>query len=398
MPPPAPFLPDEPQRIARFDMKLAYLSASTIPSRSANSIHVMKMCQAFGQLGMMTRLYVPDMPADELAAGEDCHSRYGVARVFEIERVWWSKLFGRQYVSGFLAAQKAVRDGAQFALARCIPSACFAARAGLPVVFEYHQPISDSGRLTRLNELLFDGLITAPGFRGLVVITHALKAHFLERYPQLEERIFVAPDGADPFPADVTPVDLPAGEERLQVGYVGHLFAGKGMEVVAQLCRQAPFADFHVVGGLERDIEQWQAELGDQPNVRFHGFVPHARTAAYIAAFDVVLLPNQNRITWHKAGGDIGRWTSPLKMFEYMSAGKPIISSDLPVLREVLDDGRNALLCAPDDIQAWLRALEQLDDRGLRERLGQQALADFSAQYSWQRRAEAILRRFNENA
>ncbi|KAB2928676.1 MAG: hypothetical protein F9K30_00540 [Dechloromonas sp.] len=84
-------------------MKLAYLSASTIPSRLANSVQVMKMCQAFSQLGMMTCLYVPDMPADALTVGESCHSRYGAARVFEIECVWWSKLFGRLYVSGFLA-------------------------------------------------------------------------------------------------------------------------------------------------------------------------------------------------------------------------------------------------------------------------------------------------------
>ena len=160
---------------------------------------------------------------------------------------------------------------------------------------------------------------------------------------------------------------------------------------------QAPFADFHVVGGLERDIERWKAELDGQPNISFHGFVPHARTAAYIAAFDVVLLPNQQRITWHKAGGDIGQWTSPLKMFEYMSAGKPIVSSDLPVLREVLQDGRNALLCAPDDIPAWQAALERLNDQALRAALGQRALADFTAQYSWQRRAEAILKRFSNN-
>lgn len=373
-------------------MKIAYLSASTIPSRAANSVHVMKMCQAFAQLGHEVTLYAPDSATEtDAAARADCHARYGVAGNFDIRWVWWSRILGRQYTSGLVAAQAARRAGAQIALARCLPSALFAARAGIPVMFEYHQPISDSGRLSRLNEWLFRQLIATPAFLGLISITHALKAHFLEHYPQLEGRILVAPDGADPFPPGVVPAQLDARPGRLQVGYVGQLFAGKGMEVVAELCKAAPFADFHVVGGLEHDIARWREALAGQQNITFHGFVPHVRTAEFIAAFDVVLLPNQNRITWHKAGGDIGRWTSPLKMFEYMAAGKPIISSDVAVLREVLEDGRNALLCPPEDTSAWVAALHRLDDPSLRDQLGQQALADFEHHYSWRRRANRIL-------
>lgn len=374
-------------------MRLAYLSGSTIPSRSANSIHVMKMCQSFEGLGSNITLFAPNIDTGSEPEETDNYQYYGVRQVFSIVRVGWSKWFGRAYLSGLLAAIKVQRGGYSLALARCLPSAFFAALFKIPVIFEFHQPISDSGRLSKFNEFLFKRLIRSRSFVGFVSITHALKAHFLEHYPELQGRICVAPDGSDPFPLHYEAVSLPSRSGRLQVGYVGQLYAGKGMEIVSKLCHLAPFADFHVVGGLQSDIDKWRAELTAE-NITFHGFVPHARTPGYIAAFDVLLLPNQNRITWHKAGGDIGQWTSPLKMFEYMSAGKAIISSDLPVLREVLRDEVNALLCPPDDIEAWVKALHRLEDSALRARLGERALTEFLEKYTWQRRVETIMAHF----
>lgn len=372
-------------------MKLAYLSASTIPSRAANSIHVMKMCQALAGIGHQVTLFAPDIRQGVEQEVEDVHSYYGVQPSFPVRRIWWSKWLGRVYVSGWLVARRVAAERFDMALARCLPSAWAAARAGVPVLFEYHQPICDSGRLSRLNEWLFRRLIRSPRFLGLVVITHTLEAHFLQRYPALKGRIQVAADGADAFPASVEPVVLRDRRDRLQVGYIGHLYPGKGMEVVAELGRRMPGVDFHVVGGLDRDIEKWRSELSGQSNVQFHGFVSHARTPAYIAMLDVLLLPNQHRISWHNAGGDIAQWTSPLKMFEYMSAGKAIVSSDLAVLREVLEDNVNALLCPPDDIDAWVAALVRLEDPALRTRLGRRAEADFLAGYTWRRRAERIM-------
>lgn len=374
-------------------MRLAYLSGSTIPSRSANSIHVMKMCQSFGCLGSNITLFAPNIDTGAEPEEIDNYQYYGVRQVFSIVRVGWSRWFGRAYLSGLLAAIKVQRGGYSLALARCLPSAFFAALFKIPVIFEFHQPVSDSGRLSKFNEFLFKRLIRSRSFVGFVSITHALKAHYLERYPELEGRVCVAPDGSDPFPQHFEAVALPPRPGRLQVGYVGQLYAGKGMEIVSKLCHLAPFADFHVVGGLQSDIDKWQADLTAK-NITFHGFVPHACTPGYIAAFDVLLLPNQNKITWHKAGGDIGQWTSPLKMFEYMSAGKAIISSDLPVLREVLQDEVNALLCPPDDIEAWVKALHRLEDSALRARLGERALTEFLEKYTWQRRAQTIMAHF----
>ena len=93
-------------------------------------------------------------------------------------------------------------------------------------------------------------------------------------------------------------------------------------------------------------------------------------------------------------GGDVGaaRWMSPLKIFEYMAHGKPIVATDLPVIREVLEHERNALLAPSGDLDAWEHAARRLvDDPALRERLGGRAREDFEAGYSWRARARAVL-------
>lgn len=351
------------------------------------------MCQSLVGNDCSVVLFSPNVRVGIEPGVSDVREYYGVGSGFLFRRVFWSGFFGREYISGLLAAIEVFRQGYNLALSRCLPSAFFAALFNVPVIFEFHQPISDSGRLSRLNEFLFKRMIRRKSFVGFVAITHALKAHYLERYPELDGRICVAPDGSDPFPPQFETVTLPSRPGRLQVGYVGQLYSGKGMEVVSKLCHLAPFADFHVVGGLQSDIDKWRAELTAE-NITFHGYVPHSQTPGYIAAFDVLLLPNQNKITWHKSGGDIGQWTSPLKMFEYMSAAKAIISSDIPVLREVLQDEVNALLCPPDDVEAWVQALHRLEDAALRAHLGERALADFLANYTWQRRAQNIMAHF----
>ena len=105
-----------------------------------------------------------------------------------------------------------------------------------------------------------------------------------------------------------------------------------------------------------------------------------------------MLTPYQREVRVH-GGGEVSAWMSPLKIFECMASAKPIISSDLPVLREVLTHEVNALLCDPEDIESWVAAIERLrDDHALRVRLSERAAHDFDANYAWSKRAEQIVR------
>ncbi|ABM61555.1 glycosyltransferase family 4 protein [Halorhodospira halophila] len=371
-------------------MRIAYLSSSTIPSDSANSIHVMKMCQAIARLGHDVRLIAPDRLDTLRAQAATCpHVFYGVEDNFTIHREHWPSIKGRGYWYGLRAARAAKRWGAELAYGRNTAACFFAAQLGLPVLYESHFPINDSGRLQRA---LFRRLIRSRHFRGLAVITHALKEHYEHHWPELKGRITVAPDGADPLDDSMEPIPLASDEKRLQVGYAGNLYPGKGMEVVLPLARQCPWADFHVIGGTAEDLSAWLGSEHRPSNLRCHGRQPPSEVPRYLLAMDVLLLPNQKHVSTQGGNTDIGRWTSPLKAFEYMAAGRAILCSDVPVLREVAVHGRNALLCSPDQVDDWATALESLrDDPDLRKHLGKRARRELEETYTWTARAERAL-------
>ena len=145
------------------------------------------------------------------------------------------------------------------------------------------------------------------------------------------------------------------------------------------------------MGGCSADIRHVHAAFSGVRNITFHGHIPHAEVNRYLASFDVLLLPNQKRVGTHNGGVDIGRWTSPLKAFEYMAAGKAILCSDIPVLREVFEHGVNALLCPPENVAAWKDSLTRLDsDISLRSLLGKSALHCFNERFSWDARVRNI--------
>ena len=124
-----------------------------------------------------------------------------------------------------------------------------------------------------------------------------------------------------------------------------------------------------------------------------------ARTTTLRLGMGVSLLPLHHPVDLAESlavldvvsGGrlDTARWMSPLKMFEYMAMGRAIVSSDLPVLREVL--GEDCAILAPPDVEsAWIAALRRLEDADLRDRLAGAARAR-APDYSWSRRVRTML-------
>jgi glycosyltransferase involved in cell wall biosynthesis len=119
------------------------------------------------------------------------------------------------------------------------------------------------------------------------------------------------------------------------------------------------------------EVEAWRRRARERSltNVLFTGFVPNEIIPLYQAAAEVLLMPYQLSVAT-SGGGNTAEVCSPMKMFEYMAAGRAILSSNLPVLREVLDDSM-AVFC-PQDAPEW-DPLESLPDEERRKVLGRHA-------------------------
>lgn len=373
-------------------MKIAYLSASEIPSPYANSVHVLKMCSGLASNGCTVTLHARS-GTEEM--GLDVFALYGVAPTFRLSL--HSPVKGRLVQSLGLAwsvRRRLLEDPPELLYGRHLWSLVATPSLSTPIIYEAHVLPRD-----RVRYAAESYLFRQRNFRRLVVISDALRKDYLALYPSLHRKdILVAHDAADPVnfglakQSTVAPPALLSGDEhRLTVGYVGHLYPGKGMEVVAQMAARMPDVAFHVVGGTRADIDHWKRSA-DHANIVYHGFTPHSELVNYYLRFDVVLIPVQRRVALQNGKGDIGRWTSPMKLFEAMSFGKALIVSDRPTLREVVEHDVHALIVPPDDVASWCNALSRLiKEPATRKRLGDAARTKLESCFTWSTRAKRVL-------
>lgn len=370
-------------------MKIAVLSTANIPSTRANSLQTMKVCQALAQLGEDVCLWVPGNIAH---AWEDLASPYGVQEAFPI-RFLPTAGFWRRYDFAWKAVEAAHRWQAEVIYTRALPAAMLALQRRMPVILELHDLPAG-----RIGKSLFRNYLALSGRKTTVFITEALRRLVGEAYgvDLPDKNNPVLPDGIDLERYANLP---PAAEARRRLGlaegftlgYTGSFYQGRGIELLASLAGKLLHMQHLWIGGSGEVLEKWRKNIQDEAwrHVHLAGYISNDKIPIYQAAADVLLMPYGRSVSG-SSGGDIARVFSPLKMFEYMAAGRPIVAADLPVLHEILDE-RTAVFCPVEDEEAWVNALQALmDDPQRREQLASAAREKVQS-YSWKARMQAIL-------
>ena len=377
-------------------MKIIYIANLRLPTEKAHGIQVMKMCEAFAQQGNELELIIPRRIN---SIKDDPFDYYGVARVFRIRKIpcldlifldkyighlglWVESLTFFFFVFLHIFSKRAdifyTRDKFLLSLALIKNN----------IIFESHT--------FPKNYFLYSPFIGK--LRGVVVITHKLKDILVGRGIS-SHKVLVSPDSVDLAKFDIKEtkeqcrekLNLPSGSKIIL--YTGHLYRWKGAQVLAEASSYLPKdEDVYFVGGTAEDIKKFSARggsaLGGKINIIGHR--PYAEIPYWLKAADVLVLPNSGK-------EDISQyWTSPLKMFEYMASGRPIVSSSLPSIKEILNE-ENAVLVEPDNPVALASAIERvLQSSDLSERISAQALKDVQ-NYSWDKRAKNILWFYQKN-
>ena len=381
-------------------MKILLVAPTYLPSRRANTIQIMKMAQAAVDLGHHVRVLVPDSVNGKVLDWDDLANHYGIRSRFRME---WIPIDPR--LRGYDYGVKAVRyfkrwRDADSLYTRLPQAAALGSLLNIPTIYEVHDlPGGMVGRF------LYRCFLKGKGAHRLIIITKALQDAISKRIAPVPAPPFsiIAPDGVDL--ARYEDIQEPENARRtlglegfthlpitrFTIGYTGHLYPGRGLGLIIQIASKLPQFSFLIVGGDPQAVRKLQAELDIQKreNVLMTGFVPNMDLPRYQAACDVLLLPYQRRVA-ASSGGDIGKYLSPMKLFEYLACGRAILSSNLPALTEVLNDS-NSILLPPDDPNAWVAAIHDLkDDPDYRDAIASNARRD-SLLYTWESRAARIL-------
>jgi glycosyltransferase involved in cell wall biosynthesis len=370
--------------------KLIYIARSRIPSNRANCVQALKMCAGFAA-HIPVELIAPFYPEDAKQK-DSLRERFALARPFDVTWIPFPHLGERFAVRGYaLAASLYVRSRrSRYAHSREPWTAYWLARAGIRVGFEAHY-LEEDRRYPVWQRLVGDAALS-PALGGIFCISKSLIEDYAAAGAR-RELLHWAPDGVD-LQRFEPAVDKRDARARLNlpasasiVCHAGHLYPGRGVEETVDALLSLPDIMLLLIGGNSEDIERvraYAAERGLKDRVRFEGSVPNGKVPLYLWAADALVMPYTSRTSTVRA-------MSPLKMFEYMAAGRPIVATDFPSVREILRDGENALIVAPDSAEEIARGLRRaLEDRTLAEAIARRARTDVNA-FTWEDRARKIL-------
>lgn len=381
----------------RSQRDLYYLSDADLPGRNARSIQEMQMCQAFVENGLnVTHLHTRSIGKRKDTDWSDIATHYGISEQFSLRtfrtlqdrldslpKVETLSMAGPMALYVLMKILSGELDEADIIYSRNYYPTYFLCELkqqlpdiGFPtIVFEYHDIMN-----FRYQSRFFD-IVDA-----VVCITEVLRGYTERTFGVDAERLYVAPDGVDltryeDWDKTQARSDLEFLDKERLVVYTGHLYRGKGAEVLARAANRIS-AEVYIVGGYPEDVDRVQKSVPETENLHFTGFVDPAMIPPYQIAADVLVAPYTQ---------EARRFVSPLKLFEYMAAGCPIVATDLPVLHEVLTHEQNALLAEPGDECSLADEVNRLlSDEDLAARLSSAASADVN-NYTWEQRATNIL-------
>lgn len=387
---------------------LAIVANTRLPSERAQGLQVVQSAAAFARAGLEVEiLHARRAREVALPAGSDLFSHCGVPegprpRISAVEcfdilerfprslQFWPSRL--QEWSFSANAAARLRGDASpRLVLSREIECAHRLVRSGHPAVFlEIHSVPGGRWRRQLLQR-------AARGARGVIAISGGVRADLLALGIEASQ-VVVEHDAFEPTRF----VSLPTRSEaraslglpldRPIVAYTGGLLEWKGVDLLVEAARVLPDALFVIAGGMEQDVLALRQRAAGLSNIRIDGFQPPAKVALYLAAADVGVAPNRS------TPAISARYTSPLKVFEAMAVGLPLVASDLPSLRELLTHGTNAWLVRPDSVEELAGGLKKLlGDERLRARLAQ-AFRARAPEHTWDARARRLVRWMGDRA
>jgi glycosyltransferase involved in cell wall biosynthesis len=174
------------------------------------------------------------------------------------------------------------------------------------------------------------------------------------------------------------------GRQHLVV-YSGALHRFKGVDLLIDVAKELPQIQFAIAGGDAAQVQAYQQQAKEKQtqNVKFLGYLPQNQLASLLQAADILAHPH--------CSGEAATFTSPLKLFDYMASGTPIVATEIPPLMEFKSSKAIAGWCPPDNPIQFAQCLEQVLETHPRKLKGYSDSLEFVLQFSWENRAKKIL-------
>jgi len=389
---------DESSNIKRFD--ILYIAPSKVPTKAANNVNILHQCYSFSNLGYACKLYA----ATEIPNNAEIVSNIKTSFFIDLSKVDFCLLkypFSRGHALA-IAVYFFLKNFVNGELNKAIYSRNLYASYGLSFFKKtrhcYEAHLMESG----FRAVLFRRIARSKNVQ-ISAISSALAQDIKKLNPL--KKVYVLHDAAPSFKhlkSICEYCELPqqfgglvSEARKTKVGYFGSLLSGRGIELICAVAQTLPTINFYVFGGTLEEIRKYKTNHRGE-NIYFCGQLSHANSLKTMTLMDILLMPYQSTVKIPSANTSTEKWMSPIKMFEYLASGVPVISSNLLVLREVLKHKENCLLVDPTDVSAWSSSIKKLiKNKNLRTEIVKNAKKTIENEHNWDRRAIRIKKILN---
>ncbi len=363
-------------------MKISMIFNSTLPTKRAHGFQIVKMCETFAKLGAVVNLFIPAYKNEEKL---DIYDFYKIEKNFSLKKRWSPKISNRHRVKYFIFLLRSLffkipKDN--YIFTRHPEMAFLLSLFGYKIIFELHNWYEQRIWL----KIFFIKKVFL-----LISTTNSIKDELIKAGFN-EKKVLVAPHGVDVSSYDVKisrdearrKCDIPL--DKKIIIYTGTLSKQKG---VYDLVESAKYLsdDYRIVivGGLQVEINKIKKISCKYNNVDIVGYKSHDKIPYYLKSADVLVIANRkDDVTENK-------YTAPLKLFEYLASGVPILASNVESIHEFLNN-KNANFFKPGDAKDLAKKIKGIIENKEKQKEKINNALNMAKGMTWEKRAEKIIK------
>jgi glycosyltransferase involved in cell wall biosynthesis len=358
--------------------KITYIAEINLKSNSAYKLQVLKMCDAFSQNNFKVKLLIINtnkIKFSEIKKDHLLKSNFSIIGAYNsinnLNPI--TRIFFAMKIFFFL------KNKGEIIFSRSVFTSILLSVLKIKNILEIHQP--NSGFTNILFNFYRKKILKNTKF---ILINKNLNNFFLLK----KNQFIVADDG----------VDLKDFKSKQKIKYknscvyTGSLFQGKGIDIILKLAKKLSHFSFYVYGDLLTAPTKILNSCLKLENIKLLGHVKYSKIPNILKSHKIIIMPYSKKVFGNHKYANIGRYMSPLKLFDYLAAGRIILASENSSYKHILKDNINSILCDSSNLGKWLKVFKNLSQNKIDFKKLKKNSIKTAKIFSWHYRIDKIVR------
>lgn len=366
-------------------MKICYLSNSAIPSSVASAIQIVKMCEAFSELNNKVTLITTNVLKTKINLNEYYNIKFKFSFI-RMKRFIKFPLGINYYLFSIFSILESFKYKPNIYITRNFFTCFLLVMLRRNMIMEVHHNLDTESRIVRFLVEKFK-FLNSKYIIKIIAITNGVKEEFVNQNFIDEKKILILASGS----SIKKKFKFLHNKKFFKIGYFGSLYKSRGLNLIKNLAKIDKENQYYLCGNFNK-MNNFKYKASSK-NLHLQDYIPYKKIPNNLAKMDILLLPYTSSITVAGDVGDITKFTSPLKLFDYLSVGKIIICSDFKVLKEAIKEKKNAIFVKNfKNVFSWRNEINKLKNQPQKQFIMSKNNYQLSQKYSLKERAKKILK------